>query len=127
MYIRMLSLVMVMLLLSTPVLAMEQNLAQVQLEAMADAKKDLSAVNSEFWFAAGCGCGLLGVLLAYAYTEDVPADRMIGKSPEYVLYYTTEYQRLTRNERLLSSAYGSVMGTAVSILVLVVLADLNRL
>ena len=94
-----------------PVLAQEekQNASE---DAKIDAQADVSPI---LWFVAGFGCGVCGIAAPYVLKPTVPVDRLIGKSPEYMVLYTQEYQRRVRREQAERAALGCVVGTLVSL------------
>ncbi len=83
-----------------------------------DAEDD---VNTAVWLAAGGILGVAGNLPlgaiaiggAYVYQPVPPADRLLGKSAEYVTIYTDTYKAKTRNLRLSAAAKGALGGAAV--------------
>ena len=79
----------VMLNLSVVALAQEAEMAEARAAAEADAQAD---VNGTLWFFVGCIGGWLGVAGAYLIKPSPPASRLIGKSPEYIAFYTDAYQ-----------------------------------
>ena len=58
-------------------------------------------------------CGGLSFLGIYAKQSNPPSERFIGKSPEYVEYYTTAYTSKARSIRIKSAASGTVTGCVV--------------
>ena len=90
-------LVMTGLTFSMPLVTLAQQ-ASVQAEAVAAGEKDAEAeVNKTLWFAAGCFLTVLGVVGAYVIEPSPPASRLLGKSPEYVAFYTDAYKAKARN------------------------------
>ncbi|MCF7911334.1 MAG: hypothetical protein K9M99_02310 [Candidatus Cloacimonetes bacterium] len=95
------SLILALLLFSMPVIlkaqlleeqakdqqSAEQTYAQGQLDGKRDAK------GNPLWILAGCGCGLFGVLGAILIKPNPPAQKLIGKSNDYVLGYTEAYKK----------------------------------
>ena len=83
-----------------------------------DAEDD---VNTAVWLAAGGILGVAGNLPlgaiaiggAYVYQPVPPADRLLGKSAEYITVYTDTYKAKTRNLRLSAAAKGALGGAAV--------------
>ena len=64
-----------------------------QTKAIADAERDAAArVNKTLWFSVGCLTTVIGTVLAYSLPPTPPAEQLIGKSPEYVNFYTQAYQ-----------------------------------
>ena len=100
---RVLSFLMAVLIFSMPVITCAlQNPIETQAEieaearvrAIADAENDTNKAN---WFMAGCFLSVLGVAIANVSGASVPSERLIGKSPAYVVAYTSSYQA-KRNE-----------------------------
>ena len=96
------------LMLFTPIISIGQQQSDAA-QAIADAKRDGKNVNTSYiWFPAGCILGVVGILLAGIYTPTVPAEKLLGKSPEYVAYYTSTYQKIARDDQLMESTLGCV-------------------
>ena len=69
-----------------------------QRKAIADAERDAEArVNKGLWFGVGCLTTVLGTVLAYSLPPTPPAEQLIGKSPEYVDFYTQTYQAKSKS------------------------------
>ena len=83
-----------------------------------DAEDD---VNVTVWLAAGGILGVVGNLPlgavaiggAYVYQPVPPAERLIGKSAEYVTVYTDAYKAKSRSLRLNAATKGALGGAAV--------------
>ena len=83
-----------------------------------DAEDD---VNTAIWLAAGGILGVVGNLPlsavavggAYVYQPGPPAERLLGKSAEYVTIYTDAYKAKSRNLRLIAAGKGALGGSAV--------------
>jgi hypothetical protein len=83
-----------------------------------DAEDD---VNTAVWLAAGGILGVAGNLPlgaiaiggAYVYQPAPPAERLLGKSAEYVTVYTDTYKAKSRNLRLSAALKGALGGAAV--------------
>ena len=78
---------------------------QAIMDARADALKDFSSTE---WLMLGCCLGVFGYVVSLASTEEIPVDRFIGKSPEYVYFYSEEYQRKSTQLKT-DSAFGGMM------------------
>ncbi len=82
-----------------------------------DAEDD---VNTSVWLAAGGLLGIVGNLPlgaiaiggAYVYQPVPPAERLLGKSAEYVTVYTEAYKTRSRNLRLSAALKGALGGSA---------------
>ena len=83
-----------------------RKIATIELQAKADAKRDLSSSSINVWYFAGLCLGPIGIASAFIIPSTVPADKLIGKSPEYVLYYSKAYKSEIRKERAKSSTIG---------------------
>ena len=83
-----------------------------------DAEDD---VNTTVWLATGGILGIAGNLPlgaiaiggAYVYQPVPPAERLLGKSAEYVTIYTDTYKAKARSLRLSAAAKGALGGAAV--------------
>ena len=65
----------------------------LKMQAIAEAQKDVEVyINKPMWFMIGCMLPVFGLITPYLYKPPVPAGELIGKSPEYVAYYTDAYQ-----------------------------------
>jgi hypothetical protein len=93
----------------------------VVLNAKSDAEFDAEDnVNTTLWLAAGGILGVagnlpLGVVAiggAYVYQPVPPAERLLGKSAEYVSIYTDAYKARARRLQLGAAAKGALGGSA---------------
>lgn len=83
-----------------------------------DAEDD---VNTAIWLVAGGILGVVGNLPlgavaiggAYIYQPVPRAERLLGKSAEYVTIYTDAYKAKSRNLRLIAAGKGALGGSAV--------------
>ncbi len=94
----------------------------VALKAKADAEYDAEDdVNTALWLSAGGILGVAGTCLlgavavggAYVYQPVPPADRLLGKSAEYVNFYTDAYKARMRRLQLVAATKGALGGSAV--------------
>lgn len=94
----------------------------VALKAKADAEYDAEDdVNTALWLSAGGVLGIAGTCLlgtvaiggAYVYQPVPPADRLLGKSVEYVNFYMDAYKARMRRLQLIAATKGALGGSAV--------------
>ena len=94
----------------------------VALQAKADAEYDAEDdVNTTLWLSAGGVLGVAGTCLlgtvavggAYVYQPVPPTDRLLGKSAEYVNFYTDAYKARMRRLQLVAATKGALGGSAV--------------
>ena len=94
----------------------------VALKAKADAEYDAEDdVNTAVWLSAGgilgiagtCLLGTVAVAGAYVYQPVPPADRLLGKSAEYVNFYTDAYKVRMQRLQLVAATKGALGGSAV--------------
>lgn len=94
----------------------------VALKAKADAEYDAEDdVNTAMWLSAGGVLGIAGTCLlgavavggAYVYQPVPPADRLLGKSAEYVNFYMDAYKARMRRLQLVAATKGALGGSAV--------------
>ena len=108
--IRVSALLMVILTLSMPVSTLSQQ--NLQAEAMIAAERDAqNDTNSGLWFLAGCLGNVVGLIVAYAVEPSPPAQRLLGKSPEYVAFYTDAYSQRAQKRQVNSALLGCVANT----------------
>ena len=102
-----------------------------QTVAESNAEEDAEAdINKPLWFGAGCislGWAVGWLLLQETMQPGIisitpPASRLLGKSPEYVAYYTDAYklkiQRLKLKWAAIGGATSCITGVGISCLVI---------
>lgn len=98
----------------------------LHVEAMVAAERDAETDTSQaLWIggtfvlaaAGGCLLGSVGLLGAYIYDPPVPSHRLLGKSPEYVMFYTQAYKEKAENLQVRSSFLGCLGGTVVAAII----------
>ena len=94
-----------------------------KLEARVAAERDAEVdTNQVLWIGGnfllgvvgGCVLGSVGLLGAHLYEPTPPASRLMGKSPEYVLFYADAYKARARDLQLRSAFIGCLGGSVVS-------------
>jgi hypothetical protein len=90
------------LMIITPLLAQQQ--ASDYVQGKLDGERD--ATGSALWILAGVGCGCFGVLGAYVFRPSPPAERLIGKTADYVIGYRDGYKGKSANRNALYAAGG---------------------
>ena len=77
-----------------------------------DAKRDAER-DSTIWYGAGFIFGILGAGVAYITPPEVPAAKLLGKSAEYIIFYTETYKEAVKAERIHQTSTGcAVAGVA---------------
>ena len=115
--------VMAVLTFSMPFITFaQQNSGQA--EAIAAAEADAEArINTTVWRLLGCAGGLITVAATYFYEPPPPAGALLGKSPEYVTYYTDAYKQKSKNLQFRGAIEGCVaggcLGSALSFAIIV--------
>lgn len=97
------------------------DVASLQSQAVADAKQDALQVDNNIWIAAGVFGGIFGIGAAMIIKPTVPPMALIGKSPEYVTFYTHAYQAAVKDGQVKAATAGCLGGTAVSVMCLLML------
>lgn len=96
----------------------QENIApkeSITFQAMRDAEIDVeSNFDTPIWFLIGCVFPAAGVLSTYFIEPVVPADRLIGKSLEYVAHYTDTYRRGMKKRQSDTAIKGCLVGSAIS-------------
>ena len=99
----------------------EENVMITQQQARLDATRDVARdANSASWGIGGFCCGFFAIGAATIQTPTVPASNLIGKSPNYIVFYTQAYQSEMKKRNLYAATTGCVVGAGVSILWLLV-------
>lgn len=124
MKIKTLSLVIVLLLVSLSFQTLAQQTGDA-VQAIIDAKKDAENIAPQeraLWGGAalvtatffGCigGSVILGV--SFFYKPTPPVEKLIGKSPEYISFYTQTYQREKQMGNQIASAGGCIGGSIIA-------------
>ena len=79
--------------------------------AVADAKRDVKAhLNKTLWFTVGCFFPLIGPAYSQRNEKSIPTARMLGKSPEYVAFYTDAYKIAMKKQRYNWALIGCIVG-----------------
>ncbi len=101
----------VLIILSTAAHGVESTTEeQIYAQAIADAQRDAQlAVNQLTWQLTGCVGNFVGMGAALVYEPPLPAKRLLGKSPEYIEYYTNEFRRETQGLQVYHAATGCAM------------------
>jgi hypothetical protein len=98
-------------------MAQQSEIMEAQMAAERDAKANTSGC---LWFTAGCLGGVLGLIVAYVYTPSPPASMFIGKSPEYVAYYTDFYRATAKSIQTSKALTGCLVSVAAYVVYIVV-------
>lgn len=118
---KLISLIMAVLMFSVPLMAMAQqaDMAAARASAERDAQTD---VNGTLWFLAGCLGTWVGLVIAYVYAPSLPASRLLGKSPEYVAYYTDFYRAKAKSIQTGQAWTGCIVTAIAQVVYIVVVA-----
>lgn len=112
---------MALLTFSMPFVTFAQQ--NVQLEAIAAAERDVQVdINKGLWFVGGCLGGVVGVIIAYAVEPAPPATRLLGKSPEYVAFYTDAYTQRAKTLQANSAIGGCIVNGLATVVLLMAAA-----
>ncbi|HPI02507.1 MAG TPA: hypothetical protein PLB12_00820 [Candidatus Goldiibacteriota bacterium] len=80
--------------------------AQAQMDAAAD-------VNKVLWIGSGCLLGVIGILIGYVASPSVPANRIMGKSSDYLQAYTSCYKDEGKGEQGMNAIIGCGISSAI--------------
>ena len=112
--------ILLLLAFATPfhVFAQQQGsiITQEQRKAIQDAKDDAQSCfnwhskgNALLWMALGCALPGISILGAYASNPTIPVDKLIGKSPEYISFYSDTYRHQIQGQSVGVAFAGSVV------------------
>lgn len=105
---------MVILIFNSPFISLAQQ-NSVQARATAAAEQDATDhVNKSLWFFGGCLGGILIIIIANVHEPSPPASSLLGKSPEYVSFYTDAYKAKARNIQTSQAMRGCVANIVVA-------------
>jgi hypothetical protein len=106
-YFRPVAILMAFLLMAMPVMAQVgfSDCEQGKIEGKVDGK----AKSSPAWILAGLGFGCIGVGAAYLIKPSMPADRLVGKSPEYAMCYESAFKSASGAKQAGYAAIGWVI------------------
>jgi hypothetical protein len=110
---------MAIFIFSMPLLAMTQQSEMEEARFAAERAAEANT-NGTLWFAVGCLGGILGLLVAYVYAPSPPASDLIGKSPEYVAYYTDYYKAKAKSIQSGKALTGCLVSVAAYVVYIVV-------
>ena len=118
-FCRSVSLLSILLIVSLPFeVSAELSLTE---QATADAKVDAKRYVSPFaWGAYGFACAFLAIPHANLIDPNLPIDRIIGKSPEYVDTYTRVFRQHAKQRRLQAAAIGCSISATIGLLISIV-------
>ena len=103
------ALLIALLTFSTPFVTFAQQ-NSLQMEAIVAAERDAQAdVNNGLWFLGGCLSGVVVPMIAYGVELAPPVTRLLGKSPEYVAFYTDAYKAKAKTLRVKSALGGCIV------------------
>ena len=105
------SMIMLVILLASPVIASIDEVLQATTDAEQDAENDVSMIA---WGSGGFVCSGFAVLYAYFSTPQVPTHKLLGKSPTYITAYTTAYQQNVKNRRTRATVMGCGLASGIA-------------
>lgn len=80
-------------------------------QAIADAKRDAKAhMNKQIWFSVGCFLPVVGPIYSQGKIKTIPLARTLGKSPEYIAFYTDNYRLEMKKQRFKWAFGGCLVG-----------------
>ena len=113
-HFKLLVLFMIVLMFNMPFIVLAQQ-ESIRTQAESDAERDVKArVNKNVWRIFGCVGGLITVAGVYLYQPTPPAGALIGKSPEYVAFYTDKYIQDAKELQMASAMEGCIGGACLS-------------
>ncbi len=106
--LQILALLTAMLTFSMPFVTFAQQ--NLQMEAIVAAERDAqNDVNKGLWFVGGCLGGVAVPMIVYGVELAPPVTRLLGKSPEYVAFYTDAYKAKAKTLRVKSALGGCIV------------------
>jgi len=88
----------------------DANVENAQIDARYDATRQVSRAK---WTSCGCVGIYLGVAASMLFVASPRIERLLGKSPEYVMIYTRTYKRIMRGQQVRWAALGCATTTCL--------------
>ncbi len=89
----------------------DKDLELVEEQAIADAKNDAKKhFNKTIWFSVGCFLPVVGPIYSQGKIKTIPLARTLGKSPEYIAFYTDNYRLEMKKQRFNWTLGGCIVG-----------------
>ena len=89
-------------------------------QAVADAKSGHSGAG---YGVGGFFCGVFGLIFAFSSNPQVPVEKLLGKSPDYVSTYTRCYKQEAKSKNVRASLIGWGLGVVAAVIIIVATAD----
>ena len=126
-FVKMIALTLSIMLFAAPLMAQsidnaavaqsqELDFEMIRVQAEADAQADAGGAIG--YAVGGFLCGIFGWILAATSSVKVPADRVLGKEPGYVMAYSDVYESKVKSIRKKSACTGWVLGSTISLLMM---------
>ena len=101
-----------MLILISAVPLLSQEIENDYLRGKAEGKK--AAKTNAAWFLAGIGCGVFGVIAAYAVTgPDSPSEYLVGKFSDYARGFVESYKKQSKKKNGSAACSGMILTMGV--------------
>lgn len=117
---RILAFMLCFLLLVMPTLMLAQDQTQTRmtdyLQGKEDGKRD--GKGSPGWLAAGLFCGIFGFIGALSSNPSPPAEKLMGKSSEYILGYTEGYKSSAKTKNIYYACGGWALLGGIYLIIL---------
>ena len=104
--------VVIILIFSLPFLAFAQETVDM-VKSISDAERDAKLTDITTWNGVGCLFGVFGMIAASIIDPPVPAAKLLGKSPEYVVFYTEAYRSNLKRKRIEAAGHGCIIGNGL--------------
>ncbi len=83
----------------------------IEEKAITDAKNDAKKhINKTIWFSVGCFLPVVGPIYSQRKIKTIPLARTLGKSPEYIAFYTDNYRLEIKKQRFTWGLSGCIVG-----------------
>ena len=116
------------LIFSSPFVSLAQQ-NSVRARAIADAERDAAVrVNKSVWLLGACfSYGIIPLIIANVAEPVPPASALIGKSPEYVAFYTDAYKAKVRKIRTSGVKLGCAAGVGCCVAYFLLVGGLSEI
>ena len=102
-------------MVNVQIITTEPNAPVIQQQARLDAEMDIVRdANPVQWGVGGVLCRFFALGVSVAHTLTVPTANLMGKSPEYVVFYTNAYRSTMKRKNITAAGIECLVNVSIS-------------
>ena len=103
-------------MVNVQIIATEPNAPVIEQPARLDAEMEVARdANPVQWGVGGGLCGFFALGVSVAHTPTVPTANLMGKSPEYVVFYTNAYRSTMKRKNIAAAGIECLVNGSISV------------